>query len=670
MNHLLSLLTPVMMQKMFQLFENVKDVHDGKSILRRFQDSLREIPNWNQHVVDSETQLMTRQTEPGLLEDLITTIMVSNAEILSTINVVATTNKINLKIPKISVFIHNCYIELARKLYKHVFLFADDISNTDRQKNLQAIEALTGDAIKLAVQKALPVHDIIKQYVTGGGDAKTAHEALDNIQDPDVARALIEEGKQNNPEDNDADKIAVVKEDDIKEIQQPDDVVLGSLSLLDENGRLENAPSEKHQKNQELAKTPSETSCEDYIAPEDDIRPPDEDVKPLSIDDIFIVEPTVSDSDDEDGRSATGGSRTTEQKEQNALGNESDASSNDTADEDRQDQAEHEQQLDDGSEHNDDHDDIRDTTNKVDNVPSHDTETTAPPSPADELEIYFTDDDEEERDTDPDDVDLTLGNNTASDSEAEDNTDDAAKSEDRHDDSGDDAAKNDDKEKSESESHRANSSQESSVPITTQDVQDSFASPNDDFDDEDLIEYDDNADDILPLPSEETSDLTDSDMEGISFTDDDLYSDQEEVDDMLSSLTRRNQHEGGNFPPAGSDNVIDNSKNEEESISSDNQPKKVSKLEAFIGELAPKSCYKDKSDDDIPFPKKTKSKPKPKTPRRNNVVDSDDESDKESDSVQRRKPKPKKQDVSAQKPKPADPKEKIELFADAASDSD
>lgn len=655
MNHLRSLMTPIMMQKMFRIYESLKDVKDGKSNLRRFQDNLREIPNWNQHMIDSETQLMSKQTEPGLLEDLITTIMVSNAEILSTINVVATTNKINLKIPKMNVFIHNCYIELARKLYKNVFLFADDINNTEKQKNLQAIETLTWDAIEVAVQKALPVHDIIKQYVTGGGDAKTAHDALDNIQDPDVARALIEEGKNNNDDDSQSDKIAVVKEDDIKEIKQPDEIVLDSLSLLDENESVENTPSgtggDEHESSSELP-------CEDYIAPEDDIRPPEEDAPPLSIDDIFIVEPT-----EESGEKQGESDASNDNSETNnvSLGKDDFNGKND----DIKDTSFDDDELpieDEKSQPVENEDNMyRNTVVNTESMPPVEVDADASPV-TDELEIYFTDDSENEPDPDTEDVDLTLGGNTASDSDAENDTSSQSCQEERpsqsnlnhveHNDVDLSSMKNDSDHKIQNDDKQI-SSQDDKIPLTTEDVRDTFTDSKDDSDD-DLLEYDDTADDILPLPTEETSDLTDSDMEGISFTDDDLYSDQEEVDDMLSSLTNQNRSDEN---------------------SQDKQPKSVSKLEAFIGELAPKSCYKDKSDDDIPFSKpikqksKTRSKSKPKTRREETSGSTDDDSGTEEKSPHQLQ----RTNVSSeQKPisKHAQVKEKIELFPDAASDSD
>ncbi len=594
------------MQKMLTLFADVRDASNGKSKLRSFQDVLREIPGWNQHIIDVEVENLSSQTDPGLLEDLITTIMVSNAEILSAVNVSSTRNKINLKVPKMSVFVHNCYIELARKLYKNIFLFADKISSSEKQRDMQAFETLTHEAIRLAIQKALPIHDIIKQYVTAGGaDPDEARTTLDNLQDPEVAHALLSQQPQHHDESSDDD---IRPEKDIK-IPEKDNVLLEELTL-------EETPKDVDPK----STLDDESISEDYIAPEDDIRPPDLDdsaIHELKYEDIFL--PDTTDMRNEDLEKKNVDDDTSDSKPSSVDENDDPDEENDDETNLDDESDKHQKSGDKNSEELEPSDHKKAVENKDDHSFDLPTEGDTEVHPDDELEISFNDDEDSDLDADEESpIDVTFGGNTSEDSENEEHP--------KHDEETTEPKQNAvrthkaEKKRPEPKSDmmRGNSikSQKASQQETDErngpnknkeedidddkDIDDDEindmidastekesvgrqASSNNDIlpeNEEDHIDSDDYSDDNnLPAPQEDT-DFTDSEIDRFAFTDDDLYSDQDEVDDMLSSLKPESR-----------------TSSEQEII----KPKSTSKLEAFIGELAPRSYLKDRTDDDVSF---------------------------------------------------------------------
>ena len=672
MEHLMSLLTPVMMQKMLNLFNEVKNSKSegsNRTVLRRFQDLLREIPDWNQHIVDAEVTKLSCQTDPGLLEDLITTIMVSNAEILSVVNVSSTRNKINLKIPKISVFIHNCFIELARKLYKNIFLFSDKNSSADKQRDMHELESLTQESIRLAIQKALPIHDIIKQYVTsGGGDPELTKENLKNLQDPDVAHALLNGshviGRENQADDTlKRDDEEVRSEKDVR-LPEKDHMHLESLTLEE---------SDRPSKTDDVAESTSNSIPEDdYIAPEDDLRPAyEDDAHVWTIDDIFLPDHTnvqeaesgpqistdISKNDeltsDQEQRSGVNqySSNFDMHERQSAKNDDKDGleslshaeESDETIGENELDRTDN--MHDDGSRSDNDHKDAEDvrskenendhSTKKISNEntgESRDKEMTAVEQQSvkannssqadDDLEIHFDNEDDQDYNEDNDPIQLTLGGNTSEDSEAEEpsvrpqnekNKIEISKEiiEPHHMTKSSVTIVPDDKSSDQRFDHDAENLDEDIDNIIedelykededaegkSQDNHDvtavthitSFPSDDDDH----IHESDLSDEENLPAPCEE-SDFADSEMDDYNFTDDDLYSDQEEVDHMLSSLNPKKSQ------------II-----HEQQITSSNtedvKPKSTSKLEAFIGELAPKKFLKDRTDDDVVFSPRKKA---------------------------------------------------------------
>jgi hypothetical protein len=186
-------LTGPVMVGFASLYEGAKaDTPDGRTSLRQFQIALSETPSWNQNRIDAEVKRICKDSSESYLEDLITTILVSNAEILSSINLHGKTNKIQLKIPKIGNFVHAVYVCVARRLYKEIYVFDEEARTTEKQRNMRRCEEIVREAILTVLQDNLPIHDIIRQYVTGGGDAREAiDEVSDLLEDPDVVPAEI-----------------------------------------------------------------------------------------------------------------------------------------------------------------------------------------------------------------------------------------------------------------------------------------------------------------------------------------------------------------------------------------------------------------------------------------------------------------------------------------------
>ena len=75
-----------------------------------FRNKIETVPKWNTYMIDEEVDRIMRVSKCDWLEDLITAVFISHTKILASIGN-NRNKKINLTIPKVSNFIHLCYIK-------------------------------------------------------------------------------------------------------------------------------------------------------------------------------------------------------------------------------------------------------------------------------------------------------------------------------------------------------------------------------------------------------------------------------------------------------------------------------------------------------------------------------------------------------------------------------
>ena len=157
------------------IFEGIKSIYDTSkgvcnmnkdgNILMRFQEQLSQIPKWNQEIIDEEYSRIVENSGCDWLDELVTAVFLSHTKILTSIKSNKKQNKINLKIPKIDHFIHKCYIESAREVWKNPYLFSDRYKQCDYQRNVRDCNTIICESIEETIRKLLPVKSILKEYL-------------------------------------------------------------------------------------------------------------------------------------------------------------------------------------------------------------------------------------------------------------------------------------------------------------------------------------------------------------------------------------------------------------------------------------------------------------------------------------------------------------------------
>ena len=138
---------------------------EPEKYLMTFQNFLSRIPKWNQSLIETECTRIIETSKCDYLEDLITCVHVVQLKILSCVRTSNQNKKIDINIPDLNVFLHNIYINIARKLYSNIYLFQIDITPLEQQKNNREFEVIVQSCIMNSIRDNIPIDNLLKQYI-------------------------------------------------------------------------------------------------------------------------------------------------------------------------------------------------------------------------------------------------------------------------------------------------------------------------------------------------------------------------------------------------------------------------------------------------------------------------------------------------------------------------
>jgi len=156
----------------------IKSIQEGgnRDGVLLFQNHLREIPAWNAGIISTKTREITYMYP--YLDDLIAACIIAQLKIMSSIKLSQDRPKVQLKLPNTDTFVHELYIQTAKKLYQ------DPTMMSTTRYSVEAILApLVSDAIERTIRKMIPFKDVLMAYLQNGGDTQVAQEALQNESD-------------------------------------------------------------------------------------------------------------------------------------------------------------------------------------------------------------------------------------------------------------------------------------------------------------------------------------------------------------------------------------------------------------------------------------------------------------------------------------------------------
>lgn len=184
-SRLVTLLTPLVIDGYKSILDEsvklCKDNNEMDKYLMTFQNLISRIPKWNQQIVESERKRICEKSGCNYLEDLVTCVHIIQLKILTAMRVGQKQKKIDINIPKLDDFIHKVYVNVARKVYKNVYLFELNIQPLQVQKNYRELEIVVQECILNTLRESIPVEAILKAYMDESVEEDVIEEVKEEI---------------------------------------------------------------------------------------------------------------------------------------------------------------------------------------------------------------------------------------------------------------------------------------------------------------------------------------------------------------------------------------------------------------------------------------------------------------------------------------------------------
>ena len=156
-------------EKKFEIAQTKDPNIKNPGVLKLFQKFLKNLPNLNNHLIETETNRLRDNSKcADIFDDLIKAVIKSNIILLTfnatdkTCNIVKERYHENIDVKE---FIHKCYIECAKIFYDYPEIFWHKYSTIDIKRNQREAHDLVKKCIVEAIRKMLPMKLILEEYL-------------------------------------------------------------------------------------------------------------------------------------------------------------------------------------------------------------------------------------------------------------------------------------------------------------------------------------------------------------------------------------------------------------------------------------------------------------------------------------------------------------------------
>lgn len=245
-SRLVTILTPLIIDGYKSILDEsiklCKENGEMDKYLMTFQNLISRIPKWNTEIIETERKRICDKSGCNYLEDLVTCVHIIQLKILTAMRVGQKQKKIDINIPKLDEFIHKTYINVARKVYKNVYLFEINIQPLTIQKHYRELEIIVQECILNTLRESIPVESILKAYMDETIEEDVTQEVKEEIIEEPIKKPINNETKNGNEATNNAaglsfNDIDYVKTDDgsVSNVNAPK-----SIERLEEISQLRN----------------------------------------------------------------------------------------------------------------------------------------------------------------------------------------------------------------------------------------------------------------------------------------------------------------------------------------------------------------------------------------------------------------------------------------------
>ena len=186
---LLTIMTPLIIEGFKSIFDEsltlCKTNGEMDKYLMTFQNLIARIPKWNANIIETERKRIIEKSCCNYLEELVTCVHIIQLKLLTAMRVGQKQKKIDINIPKIDDFIHKAYVNVARKVYKNVYLFEINTMPLQVQKHNRELEIIVQECILNAVRESIPIESILRAYM----DETVEEDVIEEIKEQIVEKS-------------------------------------------------------------------------------------------------------------------------------------------------------------------------------------------------------------------------------------------------------------------------------------------------------------------------------------------------------------------------------------------------------------------------------------------------------------------------------------------------
>jgi hypothetical protein len=233
-------MAPVMTTAFLDLFQEAKKQSQGRKVLLQYQALLVEVKNWNNTIVKQHTDNIIKTC--SMFPNLLAAVFVILVKVMSAVKITSDSKKLNIKLPTNDVFVHSCYIAVAKSLYDDPYLMVDDISELER---VAAIRVRIAKAIHEVVEDFVPVQQILDTYIPSclGNELDMGGQAPEQEVEP-----MPEAEPEAEPAPEGEEQPATALENAVEEAVTPSDAPPeGEVKTVPVEGAPPPAPAPVHQ---------------------------------------------------------------------------------------------------------------------------------------------------------------------------------------------------------------------------------------------------------------------------------------------------------------------------------------------------------------------------------------------------------------------------------------
>jgi len=193
-SRLVTILTPLIIDGYKSILNEsitlCKTNNENDKYLMTFQNLISRIPKWNSQIIETERKRICEKSGCNYLEDLVTCVHIIQLKILTAMRVGQKQKKIDISIPKLDDFIHKTYVNVARKIYKNVYLFEVNIQPLQIQKNHRELELIVQECILNTLRESIPVEAILKAYMDETVEEDVVEEVKEQITQEKITEPI------------------------------------------------------------------------------------------------------------------------------------------------------------------------------------------------------------------------------------------------------------------------------------------------------------------------------------------------------------------------------------------------------------------------------------------------------------------------------------------------